>query len=373
MVALVPGTATPAVPTGFSETQFLTGLRDPTAMAFAPDGRLFVAEQDGKLRVVKNGSMLLTPFLTVPVDKNGERGLLGVAFDPAFASNGYVYVYYTATSPTIHNRVSRFTAAGDLAVPGSERILLELDPLAAAVNHNGGAIHFGPDGKLYIATGDNGRGRNSEEFTNLLGKILRINSDGSIPADNPFVAITTGKNQAIWALGLRNPFTFAFQPGSTRMFINDVGQAVWEEINDGIAGSNYGWPTTEGPTADPRFRSPIFAYEHGNTPTTGCAITGGTFYNPPSAQFPPSYVGDYFFADFCSGWIRKLDPGNGNTVVDFASGANGPVDIDVGPDGALYYLTWKGALGKVFRIAYTGSQAPTITMHPVSRHRRAAP
>ena len=367
VLALVPGTATPAVPTGFAETLFVTGLRDPTAMAFAPDGRLFVAEQDGKLRVIKNGAMLLTPFVTVTVDKNGERGLLGVAFDPAFASNQYVYVYYTATSPNIHNRVSRFTASGDIAVPGSERILLELDPLSTAVNHNGGAIHFGSDGKLYIAAGDNARGRNAEEFTNLLGKILRINSDGSIPADNPFVAITTGQNKAIWALGLRNPFTFAFQPGSTRMFINDVGQAVWEEINDGIAGSNYGWPTTEGPTADPRFRSPIFAYEHGNTPTTGCAITGGTFYNPPSAQFPPSYVGDYFFADFCSGWIRKLDPADGNTVADFASGTNGPVDLDVGPDGALYYVTWSGLVGKVFRIAYTGNQAPTITTHPVSQ------
>ena len=335
-------------------------------MAFAPDGRLFVAEQTEAARD-QEWSAAVDAVPHRPRRQDRRTRAAWVAFDPAFTSNRYVYVYYTATSPNIHNRVSRFTASGDIAVPGSERILLDLNPLSAAVNHNGGAVHFGPDGKLYIATGDNGRGRNSEEFTNLLGKILRINPDGSIPADNPFVATTTGQNQAIWALGLRNPFTFAFQPGSTRMFINDVGGATWEEINDGIAGSNYGWPTTEGPTADPRFRSPIFAYQHGNTPTTGCAITGGAFYNPPSTQFPSSYVGDYFFADFCSGWIRKLDPANGNTVADFASGAYGPVDLAVGPDGAIYYLTWGGPVGKVFRIAYTGSQGPTITTHPVSQ------
>jgi glucose/arabinose dehydrogenase len=365
-IAIVPSAAA-TVPSGFSETEFAAGLSAPTAMAFAPDGRLFATEQGGKLRVIKNGVLLATPFLTVPVDAGGERGLLGVAFDPAFATNRFVYVYYTATTPSTHNRVSRFTASGDVAVAGSERIIFDLDPLSTARNHNGGAIHFGPDGKLYIATGDNARARNSEEFTTVLGKILRINPDGSIPADNPFVSTTTGKNQAIWALGLRNPFTFTFQRGTTRMFINDVGAQTWEEINDGIAGSNYGWPATEGPTSDPRFRSPIFAYQHGATSTTGCAITGGAFYNPVTAQFPPAYVGDYFFADYCSGWIRKLDPANGNTVADFASGALAPVDLAVGPDGALYYLDRGGPVAKVFRIAYTGSQAPTITTHPASQ------
>ena len=148
------------------------------------------------------------------------------------------------------------------------------------------------------------------------------------------------------------------------MFINDVGQRDWEEINDGSAGSNYGWSDTEGPTTDPRFRSPIFAYGHGSTSTTGCAITGGAFYNPPSAQFPPQYVGDYFFADYCSGWIRKLDPANANTVVGFATGVVSPVDLAVGSDGALYYLTREFPSGRVFRITYTESQAPTITTHP---------
>jgi hypothetical protein len=228
-----------------------------------------------------------------------------------------------------------------------------------------GAIHFGPDGKLYAAVGDNANGSNAQSFANLLGKILRLNADGSIPPDNPFFGTATGQNRAIWALGLRNPFTFSFQPGTGRMFINDVGQNTWEEINDGIAGSNYGWPTTERPTSDPRFRSPIF-YGHGSSGTTGCAITGGAFYNPPAAQFPAAYVGDYFFADYCSGWIRKLDPANGNTVMDFATGAASPVDLTVASDGSLYYLT-RGSGGSVFRVTYTASQAPTITTHPASQ------
>ena len=213
------------LPTGFTETLVTSGLTNPTAMAFAPDGRLFVCEQGGQLRVIKNGALLATPFLSVTVNSSGERGLLGIAFDPNFATNNFLYVYYTATAPAIHNRVSRFTANGDVSVPGSEVILLDLNNLGAT-NHNGGAMHFGPDGKLYVAVGENANGSNSQTLTNLLGKILRINSDGTIPADNPFFGAATGNNRAIWALGLRNPYTFAFQPGTGRMFINDVGDVT---------------------------------------------------------------------------------------------------------------------------------------------------
>jgi len=142
-----------SVPAGFSESLVASGLSNPTAMQFAPDGRLFVAEQGGRLRVIKDGALLPTPFLTVTVSSVGERGLLGIAFDPAFAVNAHIYVYYTATTPTIHNRISRFTASGDVAVPGSEVIILELDNLSSATNHNGGALNFGPDGKLYAAVG----------------------------------------------------------------------------------------------------------------------------------------------------------------------------------------------------------------------------
>jgi len=197
-------------PSGFSESQVASGLVNPTAMAFAPDGRLFVCEQGGRLRVIKNGSLLPTPFLTVTVSAVGERGLLGVAFDPNFTANQYVYVYYTATTPAVHNRLSRFTASGDVALGNSEVAILDLENLSSATNHNGGATHFGPDGKLYVAVGENANAANAQSLSTRLGKILRINPDGSIPADNPFLSSTTGVNQAIWAIGLRNPFTFAF-------------------------------------------------------------------------------------------------------------------------------------------------------------------
>lgn len=351
------------LPANFGETTVATGLSGGTAMAFAPDGRLFVCRQNGQLRVIKNGTLLAAPFVSLTVDSNGERGLLGVAFDPAFSANKFVYLYYTvptAAGVPAHNRVSRFTADGDVALAGSETILLELDSLTSATNHNGGALHFGEDGKLYIAVGENATAANAQSKNNLLGKILRINADGTIPTDNPFLPTTVGKNQAIWALGLRNPYTFAFQPVTRRMFINDVGQSAWEEINDGAAGANYGWPATEGATNNPSYNSPLFAYGHsGSAATTGCAITGGAFYNPPTGQFPAEYVGQYFFADFCSGWIRKLNPAS-NTATDFASNAQNPVDLKVGPDGALYYLSYGGSIFKIFYATTANITAPAV-------------
>lgn len=361
-VALPAAAAT--LPAGFTETRIVTGLSNPTAMAFAPDGRLFVCLQGGQLRVVKNGALLATPFLTVNVSSSGERGLLGVAFDPAFATNNFVYVYYTATSPAIHNRVSRFTANGDVAVPGSEQVILELNNLSSATNHNGGAMHFGPDGRLYVAVGENANGANAQTLSNLLGKMLRINKDGTIPSDNPFFTTATGVNRAIWALGLRNPFTFAFQPGTGRMFINDVGQNTTEEINDGIAGSNYGWPQSEGPTTNPAHRGPVFWYGHGSSGTTGCAITGGAFYNPTTANFPPEFTGQFFYADFCSGWIRKVNPAAGFASTSFATGIPSPVDLKVASDGTLWYL--ERGTGSVWRVEFTDDQAPEVTAHPAS-------
>ena len=348
------------LPTGFTEVQVGGNLSGSlTAMAFAPDGRLFVCQQGGQLRVIKNGVLLSTPFVSLTVDSSGERGLLGIAFDPNFATNHYLYVYYTVATSPIHNRVSRFTAAGDTAAPGSEIIILNLDNLSSATNHNGGAIHFGPDGKLYIGVGENANGANAQSLSNLLGKMLRINADGTIPPDNPFYNTATGNNRAIWALGLRNPFTFAFQPGTTRLFINDVGESTYEEINDGIAGSNYGWPITEGPTSNSAFRGPIYFYGHGTNNVTGCAIVGAAFYNPPVPQFPSSYTGKYFFADLCNGWIRVFDPSAG-TATGFATGIVNPVDLHVGSDGALYYLA-RGSGGQVFRISALPAQALNIS------------
>jgi glucose/arabinose dehydrogenase len=361
--ASAAGAAT--LPAGFTEALVASGLNNPTAMQFAPDGRLFVCEQSGRLRVIKNGSLLSTPFLTVTVSSSGERGLLGVAFDPNFAVNQYVYVYYTATSPAVHNRVSRFTANGDVAAAGSEVVLLELDNLSSATNHNGGALNFGPDGKLYVSVGENANAANAQTLSNLLGKVLRLNADGTIPTDNPFYTSATGRNRAIWALGLRNPFTFAFSPSGSSMYVNDVGQSSFEEINDGARGANYGWPDTEGATTDPRFDSPRYSYPHSGG---ACAIVGGAFYSPATAQFPSDYLNDYFFADYCAGWIRRLDPANGNAVTTFATGIASPVDLKVAEDGSLYYVARVsgGTSGVVYRISY-GATAPTITSQPSNR------
>jgi glucose/arabinose dehydrogenase len=159
------------LPSGFVETTVASGIASPTAMAIAPNGRIFVCSQTGALRVIKNGVLLATPFVNLSVDSVGERGLLGVAFDPNFNLNHFIYLYYTVPGNPSHNRVVRFTANGDVALPGSRLILLELDSLSTATNHNGGALHFGPDGNLYIAVGDNAKGSNSQNLSTLLGKL----------------------------------------------------------------------------------------------------------------------------------------------------------------------------------------------------------
>ncbi len=354
-----------ALPNDFAETQ-ITGLSNATAIAVHPDGRVFVCQQTGELRVIKNGVVLPTPFMTLTVNSVGERGLLGVAFDPDYATNRFVYVYYTATTPTIHNRVSRFTADAanqDVAAAGSELAILDLETLSAS-NHNGGAIHFGPDGKLYIAVGENAVPSNSQSLANRLGKMLRINSDGSIPADNPtsfsnIAGSPTGNNRAIWAVGLRNPFTFNFQPGTGRMHINDVGQGTWEEVNVGTAGANFGWPTCEGSCGTAGMTNPL--YQYSSAVAAPCAITGGAFYNPTTPTFPAQFIGKYFFADFCAGWIKTLDPLNPpatDTAVDFATGISLPVDIQVANDGSLYYLA-RGS-NSVFRVQFVGGTTLAI-------------
>ena len=245
---------------------WVTGLASATAIAQAPDGRLFVAQQGGALRVVKAGVLLPASFVSLAVDAAGERGLIGVALHPAFASNGWVYVHHTTASGGTHNRISRFTASTadpDLVQAGSEVVLVDLPALSSATNHNGGALHFGVDGKLYVGVGDNANSANSPRLDTPLGKLLRFNDDGSIPTDNPHFATQTGLARAIWARGLRNPYTFAVQPGSGRIHINDVGQNTWEEINLGVAGADYGWPASEGPDSITAGRSaPLFTYKH---------------------------------------------------------------------------------------------------------------
>lgn len=325
------------LPPGFFGEHVVAGLTGCTAIAVAPDSRVFICEQTGKLRVVKHGKLLPQPFLTVHVDSTWERGLIGVALDPGFTDNGHVIVCYVTPQPYIHHRISRFTARGDVAMPESELVLFEGDDQSKLggdipAGHQGGAIHFGGDGKLYVALGDQTAGTPAQKLTTLQGKLLRLNPDGSIPEDNPFYQTAQGKYRAIWALGLRNPFTFAIQPGTGRILINDVGSNSWEEVNEGFAGANYGWPVVEGPKSDPRYRDPIHYY-------SVASIAGGAFCPPgQAAGFPLCYRGKYFFMDFVRGWIKVLDPGHPSNVETFATGLTRPVDLSFCPDGSLAVL-----------------------------------
>ncbi|MEO7165281.1 MAG: PQQ-dependent sugar dehydrogenase [Bdellovibrionia bacterium] len=344
------------LPAGFKETTVVKSLPSPSTFSFAPDGRLFICEQTGEIRIFRDGALQKELFLKLDVDAEGEHGLLGITFDPQFDSNHYMYVYYTAKTPYVHNRVSRFVADNDVAKGENEEILLELNDMQGSIYHSAGAVRFGNDGKLYVGVGENGGRpyvRNAQLLTNPFGKVLRINSDGSIPTDNPFYIVTTGIYRAIWALGLRNPFTISFQPGTNRVFFNDVGPIDWEEINEGEAGANYGWPDASGVSTDTRYSNPIFAYAHGpiDDDKVGCAISGGTFYNPKIPHFPDTYTGKYFFIDYCNNWMRILNPEDKSVTTFTKDLSPNPVSLEVGPDGALYYMSrWmKG----IFRIKYT--------------------
>ena len=329
-----------------SDTTIVSGLSQPTAMEFAPDGRIFINQQGGSTIIIKNGVKLATPFLTIPVNSANERGLLGITFDPNFASNGYVYIYHTEVSP-IHNVVSRFTASQsnpDVANMTSRVDIIAFENVTND-NHNGGTIHFGPDGKLYISVRNDAINSNSQTLSNHKGKIIRINPDGTAPSDNPFFN-QGGAAKDIWAYGLRNPFTFAFQPVTGKMYINDVGENTWEEVDNGTAGANYGWPICEGPnlagSSTPcniaGLTNPIYFYNHNGS---SAAIAGGAFYE--ETQFPPQYKDNYFFGGYTDlypfGFIGRLLTTNPPQAFKFLN-ASSPVNIKVGPDGSMYYLDW---------------------------------
>jgi glucose/arabinose dehydrogenase len=365
-----------SLPPQFVESPVTGDIAFGSTLAVAPDGKLFVVEQPGRIQVYADyaSGTLLQPnfFRDAPpaVNFSGERGMFGIAFDPGYATNRFVYVHYTKDAFPFPNRVTRFTAnaTGDLALPNSETVILEMEPSPNS-NHNGGGMHFGPDGTLYVGVGDNAVGSNAQSLTTLKGKILRMNvTPGDIiPADNPksfdgIAGTTSGIHRLIWAVGLRNPYTFAFQPGTGRMFINDVGETSWEEINEGTPGRNYGWPLTEGDfdqKSFPNFTRPVLAYPHFGEPFAGRAIVGAAFYNPAVNMFPPDYAGDYFFADFMAGWIRRIDPIT-RQVSDFASDLPFVADLRVAPDGSLLYLTYDEFPGRVFRITFD-DVAPAMT------------
>ncbi len=375
LVWVMCGSALGQLPDGFVRQQVVTGL-NPTKMVLAPDGRIFIAEKHGVVRIIRDDQILEDPFLSVEVDDNNERGLAGITLDPEFESNHYVYIYYTVPG-LFKNRVSRFTANGDRAIPGSEQVIFELDELRSDV-HNGGDLRFGFDGKLYVTTGDGGFSWVSESTESLLGKVLRINPDGSIPEDNPYYSEYAGKYRAIYASGFRNPFTSAMHPITGELYINDVGAETWEEINHIQRGKFYGWSSVEGfrtvQNVPDHYADPLYAYDHDN----GCAAVGATIYEPETFQFPEKYWGKYFFGDYCTGEIRIYNLESQSYEGVFMTGADRLIYLITHFDGSIYYLerrgrgdgspwdntsTTEGVLGKIF---FTGSGAPFISIQPKS-------
>jgi glucose/arabinose dehydrogenase len=368
-------------------------------LAWTPDGRMLIATKPGRLRVASGGQLLAAPAvdLTTQTCRNFERGMLGVAVDPAFTTNHFVYLLWThrtgSTCPTLslsspENRISRFTLGADSkVVPGSQKVIADHIPSFTGT-HNAGDIAFGTDGLIYATLGDNGcqmdvpancqgANQNSRRLDVLVGKLIRIKKDGTIPASNPYATVAghrrcsapagvpagTGPCAETYASGFRNPFRFAIQPGTGKPWVNDVGENTWEEVDRVAAGADYGWPTCEGahpqggtaaePCPDPLLSDPLLEYDH----SAGCrSITGAAFV--PVGTFG-SHAGSYLYSDYICRAIFERRPDG--TVSTFASGlaSGGPVSMAFGPGAAtgaqaLYYVTQANG-GEVHRVAPTGS------------------
>ncbi len=342
------------------------GLTFPLYLT-APPGdltRLFIVEKAGSIRIVKNGTLLATAFLDISgqVSNVGEQGLLGLAFDPNYASNGRFFVHYT--DPIGNTRVSSFQVSGDpdIANAGSEQIILTaIQPYA---NHNGGQLGFGPDGMIYLGLGDGGSGGDpqgrGQDRSDLLGSILRLDvqagSSYSLPPDNPFIG-QAGVRPEIWSYGLRNPWRFSFDRGTGDLYIADVGESRFEEVDVSPAaegagkGGNFGWNLMEGkhcfnttPCNQAGLTLPVHEYNHGQ----GCSITGGYVYRGSAI---PALQGLYFFADFCQGWVRsfRLAGGAATELTDWRVLQPGGSITSFGEDaaGELYLMSANGGVFKI--------------------------
>ncbi len=295
------------------------GLASPVFLAQPlNDGRIFVVEQGGRIRVIRNGVLQTTPFLDISarVLSGGERGLLSVAFHPQYASNHFFYVYFT-TQTNGDIRVERFTVTSNPEVADATTSKLIITaPHSTYSNHNGGLLTFGPDGMLYAGLGDGGSGGdplgNGQNFNSLLGSLLRLDVDHgdpyAIPADNPFVGQANHRGE-VWAKGLRNPWRYAFDAPTSLLYIADVGQDLHEEVDvvpASSAGLNYGWNVMEGLSCynastcnQTGFTLPLIDYGH-NGP---CSITGGYVYRGSAI---PAIRGHYFYSDYCAGFLKSL-------------------------------------------------------------------
>ncbi|MEX2032244.1 MAG: PQQ-dependent sugar dehydrogenase, partial [Dehalococcoidia bacterium] len=404
------------LPPGFSD-EFVAAVSLPTAMAWTPDGRLLVTTQSGRLRVVEEGALVPTPALDYSdrICSNHERGMLGVAVHPEFGEgdNRFVYLYYTRrapsgcpsahTNPNAHltpeaypaNVVARFVLRDDNVIdPATETALLDNIPSIWGT-HNSGDLEFASDGSLYISIGDSATGPWMRQLHRMVGKIARLNADGTVPADNPYAGradadrcntgpTTAGRYcQEIFAWGLRNPFRITFDPNapSPRFFINDVGQHSFEEVNVGAAAADYGWDRREGPCeyvspgvdcsvpTPAGMTDPLFSYPHGPGFRDCAAITGGAFV--PEELWPPQYNGIYLFSDYVCGTIFQLETSGPASSTTFASNLGNwtAIDLAFGPDAAfgqaLYYAT-HGNGGQIRKISYAvGNRRPLAAFDAV--------
>jgi len=336
--------AFPDLPPGFAKTQLAHGLQNPSVFAFAPNGDIYIGEQSGAILIYRNGAVLPTPVVTLNTDGSGEKGLLGLALDPNFATNGYMYVSYTTLDE--HAQLSRLTVQNDTADLASEKVYLKGNQLQNA-HHSANDLHIGPDGKLWWTVGDNVPSiSNAETLTNIYGKILRFRLDGTIPSDNPFLHIP-GAVPAIYAYGLRNPFRFTFLPNGKAMAA-DTGSSYWEEMDTVQPGGNFGWDFYEGNCGSCGYINPVYAYGH--LPTDG-AVSAIAAYS--GSVFPQQYDQVVFFGDYNRGDIEAVsfDPTYNTEISDnvFDSSVGTIADLQEGPDGNLYYVSiFEGTFSKIY-------------------------
>jgi Glucose / Sorbosone dehydrogenase len=402
--------ATTVIP-GFRERVVLSGLDGPTAFAFLPDGRVIVAQKDGRLFLVAEGRPVTSALLTLQPSEENERGVSGVTVDPGFAQNGYIYVYYTTSAqscfgptcdqaaraaaqsqayPGPKNRVSRFALAGDAIDPDSETVILDGIPSDSG-SHNAGCMAFGPDGYLYVTTGDGGEvAAHAQDLDSLSGKVLRIAADGSIPADNPYVGIPGARGE-VWSLGFRNPWKFTFDERG-RLLVGDVGENDWEEVDIVTRGGNYGWPWFEGPeltdagrealgdgadaallassnvpatfnsrrpprrsrVAEMRYLPPAYTYPHNGL--SEAIILGAA----PGSQsnYPDIYRQRLFFADLIQQhvWSISFDGDGTPALQPFADGVGLTTQLKGGPDGNVWFVSF--SRGVLARFEVDSASAP---------------
>ena len=333
------------LPPGFT-LKTVGAVERSSRLAAHPDGRVVVLQQEG-VALAFDASGTKWTYLSVSVNASFERGLLGMAFAPDFASTKHVFVFYTASSP-VRNRVSRFTeSAARVLDSATEQVILEL-PLSFSDNNNGGCLRFSPyDNLLYVSVGDGGGTSNgvySQNLDSLLGKILRINLDGSAVSSNPFFNASgpaSASRNFVYHYGLRNPFWFDFDPAAPHgILLHDPGNETWEEIDlINSAGSNLGWPQHEGPqdcVGGGGLVCPFYWYNHADG---SCVITGGAIYNPVQKSFPTAYHGKHFFCDYCGQYIKYLTIGQNETTT-FALSTGYLVDLLAhSSTGDLYVLT----------------------------------